>query len=203
MSWSRITEHPLAIDAVGAIEHYTRELGLRYHNLVHVESMYDYLEKTGEPYDEALDWAILFHDIVYDNEPEKELRSARMLKFNGNIPKYGVDRAVLGDGVFMIMATVDHIVTDLRQSAIVRADLHGLTDTAATIRKFANLMEESCNLYSVDPKTFASQSAHFMSALRERVKQNVTRDEKHSEFYNSVLNGINLSIALAEAVKGK
>jgi len=25
-----------------------------------------YLEDTDEPYDEALDWVVMFHDVVYD-----------------------------------------------------------------------------------------------------------------------------------------
>lgn len=201
--WSRITDHDLAKDAVGAIKHYTESLGLSYHNYDHILSMYDYLEKTNEPYDEALDWAVLFHDIVYDKLPEKEKRSAIMLTFNGKIPKYGVDEYVLERGAVMIYGTVDHLVTSPDLSAIIRADLHGLTETASTIRNFANIMEESCNLYSIDPKEFASQSTVFMQGLRERVLMNVTQDPKHKEFYKSVLNGIDLSIALANLVKGE
>ena len=120
-NWSRITDHDLAKDAVGAIKHYAESLGLSYHNYDHVLSMYDYLEKTNEPYDEALDWAILFHDIVYDKESEKELRSARMLKFNGSIPKYGVDQEVQWRAVLMIVATTDHVVSSPELSAIIRA----------------------------------------------------------------------------------
>lgn len=201
--WSRITDHDLAKDAVGAIKHYTESLGLSYHNYDHILSMYDYLEKTNEPYDEALDWAVLFHDIVYDKLPEKEKRSAIMLTFNGKIPKYGVDEYVLERGAEMIYGTIDHLVTSPDLSAIIRADLHGLVETASTIRNFANIMEESCNLYSIDPKEFASQSSVFMQGLRERVLMNVTQDPKHNEFYKSVLNGIDLSIALANLVKGE
>jgi hypothetical protein len=202
-NWSRITDLDLAKDAVGAIQHYTKDLGLTYHNYDHVQSMYAYLEKTNEPYDEALDWAVLFHDIVYDKLPEKEKRSAIMLTFNGNIPKYKINDYVLARGSEMIYGTVDHLVTSPDLSAIIRADLHGLTDTSSTIRNFANIMEESCNLYSIDPKAFASQSAVFMQGLRERVLTNVSRDPKHKEFYESVLNGIDLSIALANLVKGE
>ena len=45
---------------------------LTYHNWNHVKSMYQYLSDTDEPYDNALDWAVLFHDIVYDNKSDKE-----------------------------------------------------------------------------------------------------------------------------------
>lgn len=201
-NWSRITFHDLAMDAVGAIEYYTKDLGLTYHNYSHVQSMYDYLERTDEPYDEALDWAVLFHDIVYDKEPEKELRSAQMLKFNGSIPKYGVDREVQGRAALMIMATTDHVVSSPDLSAIVRADLHGLADVNSAIRNFANIMEESCNLYSVNRKEFVEQNVLFMRGLRDRVQQNVTLDSKHEEFYKKVLSGIDVSIRLAEMLKG-
>lgn len=202
-NWSRIVLHDLAMDAAGAIEYYTKTLGLTYHNYIHVQSMYDYLEKTHEPYDEALDWAILFHDIVYDKEPEKEKRSATMLTFNGNIPKYKIDAHVLGRASAMIHGTIDHVVSSPELSAIIRADLHGLAEMASTIRNFANIMEESCNLYSIDPKTFAKNSEAFMMGLYERVSQNVTLDPKHADFYKSVQKGIKQTINLSKMLLGE
>lgn len=203
MNWTRIEQYTLAIDAVDALKYYTKHLGLRYHNYLHVATMYEYLHNTQEPYDEALDWAVLFHDIVYDKEPEKEKRSAVMLEFNGRIPKYGLDEDVINRGYAMIMATADHIVSSPELSAIVRADLHGLADPITTIRNFANIMEESCNLYSIEPKEYAAASINFMTGLRERVSKNVTLDEKHSEFYKSVLNGIDLTIKFAKVITGE
>lgn len=203
MTWSRITEHDLAKDAVGSITYYADKLGLRYHNFDHVHAMYEYLEQTNEPYDEALDWAVLFHDIVYDEKPEKERRSARMLEFNGRIPKYGVDKYILRDAFDMIMGTADHIVTSPKLSAIIRADLHGLTKPESVIRNFVNIMDESCKLYSVDSVTFGENSEAFMQGLYERVLLNVKQDSAHESFYKSVLQGISQTIALSKMVQEK
>ena len=202
MTWSRITEHDLAKDAVGSITYYADKLGLKYHDFDHVQAMYEYLEQTNEPYDEALDWAVLFHDIVYDEKPEKERRSARMLEFNGRIPKYGVDEYILRDAFDMIMGTADHIVTSSKLSAIIRADLHGLTKPESVIRNFVNIMDESCKLYSVDSVTFAKNNEAFMQGLHERVLLNVKQDSAHDSFYFRVLDGINQTITLAKILQG-
>lgn len=200
-AWSTIQETALAFHAHIMID----DNGCAYHNLEHVQSMYQYLADTNEPYDKALDWAVLFHDIVYDDKPEKEFRSAK--KFVDMVERYGgcnLRPSEQARVYSLIMRTADHVVHPdvLNSSAIIRADLHALTDTVSTIRNFANIMEESCNLYSVDPKTFAEQSQMFMQELRKRVQQNVTLDSKHSEFYKNVLKGIDLTIELGKTVKG-
>ena len=74
MKWTRIAETELGAAAWDILDSSRCE----YHNGWHVLAMYDYLDKTNEPYDECLDWAILFHDIVYDDQPQKEYRSAVM-----------------------------------------------------------------------------------------------------------------------------
>ena len=56
--------------------------------------------------------------------------------------------------------------------------------------------------YSVDRKEFVEQNILFMRGLRDRVQQNVTLDSKHEEFYKKVLSGIDVSIGLAEMLKG-
>jgi len=206
VQWSRIQDTALAYVARAKIDGNTDQLGLEYHNWDHVSSLYKYLADTNEPYNEALDWAVLFHDIVYDAQTEKEFRSAKMFvemvdQFDG----CRLSPSEQGRVYSLIMRTVDHIVHPSvnGSSAIVRADLHGLADPVQTMRNFINIMDESCALYSIDPKTFAENSVKFMTALYERVSKNVQLDEKHSEFYKSVLNGIDLTISLAEAVKGK
>ena len=49
---------------------------LPYHNDEHLAAMWAYLTATEEPYDALTDWAIQFHDVIYDALPDKELRSA-------------------------------------------------------------------------------------------------------------------------------
>lgn len=95
--WSKIQNTELAGEALLLITQNAWN-GCEYHNLLHVDEMYEYLEENNEPYDEALDWAILFHDIVYDNQPDKESRSASKFhemqqKYRGcNLDTNGSDR---------------------------------------------------------------------------------------------------------------
>ena len=72
MKWTKIQDTELAVAAWEIIDK-NEAWGCDYHNGWHVLEMYKYLVKTNEPYDECLDWAVLFHDIVYDSEPEKGL----------------------------------------------------------------------------------------------------------------------------------
>lgn len=205
--WSRIQNTELAVEAFLLILENEMN-GCEYHNLLHVEQMYEYLEKTGVPYDEALDWAILFHDIVYDEKPKKENRSAD--KFHEMQQKYrgcsldinGIDRAQL-----LILETKNHEVTPdvflKGSSAIIRADLHALTSKTKTVENFAKIMRESMNLYGCTIEEFAEANIDFMTGLFNRTKNNAeTVDKSEKQFYYDVLDGIELTIAFANAIKG-
>lgn len=200
VKWTCISDRTLAIDAVGAINHYTKELGLAYHNYDHVVAMYDYLERTREPYDEALDWAVLFHDIVYDKDPQKEVRSAEMFEFNATIPKYGVNPDIIPRTKAMILATSDHVAIP-EVSAIVRADLHELTNKISVVQNFGKIMEESMSLYGIDEDTFARNSEKTMTALLHRVSHNTVTDPTHQDFYLDACEGILLAIKLAQSIQ--
>lgn len=199
--WSLIQSTPLATIARELITYNKCE----YHNWNHVVSMYQYFADTNEPYDEALDWAILFHDIVYDEKPEKELRSRitftdMMGKYSGCTPDIFERSRVCK----LIMCTVDHVVlTEVKgSSAIVRADLHGLTKRLTAFENFGKIMKESMSLYNIDEVEFAKNSEKFMSTLFDRVGGNMINDPEYAEFYDRVKDGIILTINLALTVSG-
>lgn len=202
--WSKIQNTHLARVARSYII-LNEQRGCNYHNRDHVDSMYQYLEDTNEPYDEALDWAVLFHDIVYDDKPEKEYRSAVMFK----------ERAVEYDGCNpdiwerertcqLILQTADHVHNERRvgSSAIIRADLHALTNSVQTFRNFTLIMHESMNLYNIDELTFANNNIKFMDGLYKRVERNMELDPDHREFYNDVKRGIVSTINLSRILQG-
>ncbi len=202
--WSRIQNTPLANAACNVI--YDSPYDLRYHNWDHVVSMYQYLADTNEPYDEALDWAILFHDIVYDEKVEKELRSAKMFLYMVELYEGCNLRPAEQAQVYsLIMRTVDHVVMPAvkRSSAIVRADLHGLTKRLTSFQNFGKIMSESIKLYNIDMVTFAENSEKFMTALLHRVSGNITIDPDHRDFYLEVGDGILYTISLSQFVQGK
>lgn len=206
MNWSKIQDTELAIEAqLLMIENEIR--GCYYHNISHIEAMYQYLEETYEPYDEALDWAVMFHDVVYDTESKKELRSAKRFfdmskKYRGcNLDTNGIDRVQ-----FLIMETEHHKVTDevylKGSSAIIRADLHALTSKVDTVNNFTKIMNESLALYNCSIEDFATNNIKFMSGLHARMAiniLNVKEDEKL--FFEMVQEGINLTIRMAQAIK--
>jgi len=202
--WSQVQYTELFQMARLVIYNNSDHCELTYHNWNHVKSMYQYLADTDEPYDNALDWAVLFHDIVYDNKPEKELRSVDVFKRMTSQYREAqcgeLDHVRIGR---MILATVDHIVDDPDVSAIVRADLHGLTNRLTSFRNYGSIMEESMNLYGVDEATFAKNNYEFMAGLRSRVATNTVLDPDHGQFYLDVANvGISLTMQLSQLMQG-
>lgn len=195
--WSKIQDTALAQHAVAHIATKTTELGLVYHNIEHVMSMYQYLEDTNEPYDPVLDWAVLFHDIVYDDKPEKEYRSALLFSTLKNHYS-GCDLGVLDEGTVaaMILATEKHSVTSRLYSPIIRADLHQLTNAGTTCINFGKILQENVNLYHVDRATCATASKEYMYAMLPRIAKNESSDLTHANFYSKVTRGINDVIML-------
>ena len=202
MKWSRIQDTELAIKATEIIDS-NEDHGCKYHNGWHIYTMYRYLEKTNEPYDECLDWAVLFHDIVYDDQPKKEYRSAVM--FSDMKEKYsGCDLSLLDEGhvAALIMSTENHYVAYSSWSPIIRADLHALTNPVQAFRNFNLILEESMSLYKIDEKTFADNNIKFMGDLYKRVEKNMETDPNHREFYKEVKRGIVSTINLSRILKG-
>ena len=204
--WSRIQYTELAGYAIEQIcENAVR--GCTYHNLLHIDQMYEYLEATNEPYDEALDWAVLFHDVVYDAFPEKELRSARRFfdlqqMYRGcTLDINGIDRVQL-----LILKTKEHCVIPesylTKSTAIIRADLHALTSKTETAHNFVRIMDESLNLYDCSVEQFAQANADFMQGLKLRVQQNIETcsRKEDAEFFKEVVPGIDLTLKLARAL---
>lgn len=198
--WSKIQHTELATAAFVLMNDNEID-GCEYHNNDHIDAMYQYLEDTNEPYDEALDWAVMFHDVVYDNQPDKERRSLDLfLKLATTHTGCTLDAAGIKRVGDAIMSTKAHQITSFSTSvdkAIIRADLHALTDKVTTIQNFVKIMNESIKLYGVTPEQFAESNILFMEELRERVILNSLVD-KH--FYEQVLDGIDTTTRLAEAL---
>lgn len=206
MGWSKIQYTELATEAYVLMSE--NEInGCQYHNNSHIEAMYQYLEETDEPYDEALDWAVMFHDVVYDAAPKKEWRSSLAFsemkeKYRGcNLSLWDVSK-VSG----LIMATENHLIETSNlpkiYSAIIRADLHALTSNVDTVNNFVKIMNESMKLYDCSIQDFAEKNVLFMEGLKERMMLNiltVKTDERY--FYDAVIDGIDLTIRLAQAIK--
>ena len=193
--WSQInTIDPLFLTALRQIQ----LNGCDYHNIDHIAAMYQYLHDTNEPYDKALDWAILFHDVVYDELPDKEERSA---KFFAELALSVMEPDFVSDVEELIMATKLHIVEKPRWSPIVRADLHGLTDIETATKNSELIKSESMKLYDCTEKQWAENTVVFMQGLAKRVHDNAEKyDRQHRDFYWQVYAGCMETITIAKNV---
>lgn len=200
--WTQIFKHPVAEIAMS---HYyvNHASGCTYHNFTHITRMYEYLDSVKQPYSKALDWAVLFHDVVYDEKPDKELRSAELWY---NLTKDDLEFQDIRDEVFdLIMATKDHnsaSTTEPLKSAIIRADLSGLTDPLQVFYNFERIMREATIIYKIDHVTFAENSENFMYGLYRNVMTLKVLDIEHADFYDKVLDGISTTIVLGKIVRG-
>lgn len=201
MLWSKIQGSPLASSVKKLITSAVDVYGLSYHNLRHVASMYGYLHYTQEPYNEALDWAVLFHDAIYDKYPNKEFRSAELfIELSDRFPEHTIDRDTV---TRLIQATITHEAYDELSSAIIRADLQGLSDTSSAIANYARILKESQNLYDVDTAQFAKANKQYMTALLPRVTANNMFDDKYRVFYEAVADGVITTIKISEILENK
>lgn len=201
MKWSRIQHTELAAVLRNRIQNNTLEYSLYYHNINHVNSIYDYFAAVDEPYRESTDWAVLVHDAVYDPDPEKELRSAEL--FIELAQERGMSRQLWSDVYYETMATVSHEITDPRHAAMVRGDLHQLTQPLQVYINHGDIVRESMRLYDKDMPTCMTGNLEFMRKMLPRVEQNQYADPDHADFWRQVCAGVKMTCAINELALGK
>lgn len=162
-----------------------------HHNWNHILDCYKYLEQNSVPYDEALDFAVMHHDIVYDALPQKEARSAEFLIKNYPTQINAVDP---------IMATEIHRIRNCgtRSRWMIRADLHQLADPKKSIKNYSLIADESMKLYNINFVTFASNNLNYMKLLKANVLDNYTVDL--DTFWLSVAKGIDITMDLSSSL---
>lgn len=187
---------------------YPKDDRLKYHNKDHVERCLAVIPKIVqfeyEMYEidgltpEQLQWAIIFHDWVYDENPSKEFRSAQYAT-NALASMTGVTSNTSREKIHtMIMSTTTHSLTDWPKycTPMMKADLFDLTDAYRTIQNWENIREESILLYGIDNKEFAKNNIKFMRKLDETMMNNFHYSKDY--FWKEVSEGINLTIKLSK-----
>jgi hypothetical protein len=178
----------------------------QYHNWDHIESMFLFLKLYQQPYDINLDAAILFHDIVYDDRPEKELRSYfKFIEMKSQYPDLyrNLDHQVIHN---LIMATCNHEITESTvglERAIIRADLHGLSVGGPAFKNYVNIMSESQDIYDISIFEFATANLGFMSGLWDTILTNSEFDtvsDKNLRFWMDVGLGIKECISYSQGI---
>jgi hypothetical protein len=168
--------------------------GCAYHNWQHILDCYDYLEKNAVAYNEELDYAVMHHDIVYDDQPFKELRSAELM-----LELYPMRRTAAE----IIMATVDHKITEdttWQERQMIKADLHQLADPVQATRNYVKIMDESIDLYGITPLEFAENNAIFMMNMQNTIFTNMQVDTDQ-EFWTAVREGMEHTIIISQSMQ--
>lgn len=146
----------------------------KYHNWDHILRLYYHAESTLYlDYDFHLDLAILCHDIVYDECPDKELRSIEWMKENFRLQ---LDHDPVSDH---ITKTIDHNIT--HDNRMVLLDL---LDLAFPMRREINkklILEESKLLYGITDKEFSENNLKFF----EKMKDNYSEEKLENFVFSS------------------
>lgn len=140
---------------------YMEPEGRQYHNMQHIVNMYTYAKELQIPYDVNLDLAILYHDVVYDDKENKEIRSAYMftqdiLQYSGNkLSKILPEKILMPFGVVKPNDVVDYIATTINHSPekfdtksyLALLDLYHFSNEKDRQDSAYKLFEEIYNLY--------------------------------------------------------
>ena len=188
MMWSKIAQTDIGHDAALL---YMKGTHRYYHNWLHICDCYDYLESNNVEYDEDLDYAVLYHDIVYDDQPDKEKRSSDLLL--QHFP--GKDRAAE-----IIMATAGHDIRNRswQEVEMIKADLHQLADPCLVLSNFQSIMLESMEIYKCSAYEFAKSNCIFMNKLRNTIYCNL--EVEKSNFWNDVSLGTMMTVEIADSM---
>ncbi|MER3479799.1 MAG: hypothetical protein C4327_04765 [Meiothermus sp.] len=112
-----------------------------YHNLYHLEALFQALEPHPVREKAALELAVWFHDAVYDptrtdNEEESAALAVRSLA------PMGLSPALVGRVVEVILATKTHRATDPSVALFLDADLSILGSDAKTYLRYARAIRQ-------------------------------------------------------------
>ena len=191
-SWSQLMGTPIWQMAEAI---YRSRPRLTYHNWTHIGHGYQHAKNTfGFAYDPNVDLAWLGHDIIYDELPDKELRSitrtVELYEQFGPIP--GVDISVVSD---MIATTIDHRST--RDDRVIMMDMADLADLEQAAINHELICTESMRLYGITREVFCQNSITFMTGLKARVHEN-GRNSTGLPFWSDVGRGIDHTIVLSQ-----
>ena len=171
-----------------------------YHNWEHVEYVMEWLEAHGHNYDSYI-LAALYHDVIYDDLPNKEFRSVNFLHKTIFDERFKPSAETVGKASVMIASTTDHKFDNWPEYChpLIKADLHQLGDPGKVVLNYGNIMRESIRLYSVSEYEFADKSIINLRLLSDTCKDNQLIDDD-DVFWGNVQLGIETSIRISEEI---
>lgn len=192
--WSRLIQTDLG--RLAEIN-YTADPRRTYHNWNHILCGFEHAANFGYEYDVNLDAAWIGHDWVYDERPDKELRSIDAFHevLSKVSPISGLDMNVVDA---LIESSINHsLVNDTR---LIRMDLADLTIKEKAASNYELIATESQELYGITREMFAQGSVEFMSKMRTTMMTNAKLDPEGGTFWSLVLRGVDQTISMSEEV---
>jgi hypothetical protein len=192
---------------------YSEPYGRDYHNIAHVIRLYNYAAKLKIPYDVNLDFAILVHDMIYDDQPNKEIRTnyefikmiTKSIGLGMNIPEKAYLEGIVIEPlkiVDMVNTTINHSPMNnlgLVSNDLLMLDLYNFA-TKDRVGDFHILFDECVKLYPNVKK----------EDILENIKLNLIRldsnlsvfvdnvDEKNVKYYNA---WVDINLGIKEQIK--
>lgn len=171
-----------------------------YHNWDHVTRLYEIVNNWQWRYNPVLDYAIMGHDVVYDNRPDKEIRSANLtlaaiksfidMGEINNISDYDLNMIEQ-----QILSTIDHKVTSIFfDHSLIILDLYDLSIREKRLENLEKITAESMKLYGITEAEFYENNIKFMEKLKLTMQHNQTLNSINSDFYASIAKGIDEQI---------
>lgn len=203
--WSELVKNNHPIVDVSKLLH-SLDDRRTYHNWSHINRNYENAARLYIPYDINLDVANLFHDVVYDEFPDKEKRSYELFELVYSTlstkDKIDIDKSRVK---YLIETTKTHSIIDVFDQNMIKIDLFDFTNQNQVRMNWNYIIEENIRLYKISKEAACKASNAFMFKFQNTILENIkyTNYQRDTEFYSSLFDGINLVIKLnREAIDG-
>ena len=142
--------------------------------------------------------ANMFHDLIYDDQPDKELRS--MVAFSGiyeaMAPNF--DDNIYNSARALIMDTITH--DNVRDDdRMILLDLADLGDSTQAQVNHGLILDDTIALYGTDIVDCARGENSFMNNLRSIAKKNKI-SSTYPDYWDKIISGIQQTIHLNEGI---
>lgn len=185
MSWSKLIDTPVG----SYVSNLMANESLHYHNFKHVMRLYEIAEQLNIAYDINLDMAILWHDAVYDNQDDKELRSAVLMRDTARDYPEWFEGVNVNTVFSLIMNTYGHIFNSNINPTMIILDLYDLTIPERRKANFENIVKESIALYGITEEDICKNTVDFMNSYAKTMFDNATRDLQNFDMWNDIGSG--------------
>lgn len=194
-SWSRLLDTEMG----ELVTHYMDDPRRKYHNINHVRRLYELANTLKIPYYAKLDAAILWHDVVYDEHPDKEVRSAELLKETAQeYPEWFRDFSVTQTNE-MILNTITHRYIPQIDPWLIRLDTYDLSIDPQRYKNFWLLIDEAMELYDISICDAAKGTKDFMRPFFYIMRDNARKDYTFDR-WDDIADGCDSVIYLADTV---